>query len=70
MANHIPTRRTAPVDAVVNERDEVVITRTGHEPVVLDSVDDYIALQEAARLLQPPGTRHRLPVALDRRRSD
>ena len=38
------------LDAVVNDREEVVITRAGHEPVVIVSLEDYQALKETAYL--------------------
>ena len=33
------------LDGVINDREEVVITRAGHEPVVIVSLDDYESLQ-------------------------
>lgn len=38
------------LDAVVNDREEVVITRAGHESVVIVSLDDYESLKETASL--------------------
>jgi antitoxin YefM len=38
------------LDSVVNDREEVVITRAGHEPVVIVSLDDYQSLKEMAHL--------------------
>lgn len=29
------------LDGVVNDREEVIITRAGHEPVVIVSLDEY-----------------------------
>lgn len=34
------------LDSVVDDREEVVITRAGHEPVVIVSLEDYEALKE------------------------
>jgi PHD/YefM family antitoxin component YafN of YafNO toxin-antitoxin module len=39
---------------VVDNREEVVITRAGHEPVVIVSLDDYESLKETAYLLRSP----------------
>ena len=32
------------LDSVTNDREEVVITRAGHEPVVIVSLDDFESL--------------------------
>lgn len=42
------------LNAVVNDREEVVITRAGHDPVVMVSLDDYQSLKETAYLLRSP----------------
>jgi antitoxin YefM len=42
------------LDSVVNDREEVVVTRAGREPVVIVSLDDYESLKETAYLLQSP----------------
>ena len=34
------------LDGVVNDREEVVITRAGHSPVVIVSLADYESLRE------------------------
>ncbi len=47
----------ATLDAVVDDREEVVVTRTGHDPVVIVSLDDYQSLKEAAYLLRSPEKR-------------
>lgn len=39
---------TATLSAVVNDREEVVITRVGHESVVIVSLDYYEPLTETA----------------------
>lgn len=33
------------LNSVANDREEVVITRPGHEPVVIVSLDDYQSLK-------------------------
>jgi antitoxin YefM len=52
--------------AVVEDREEVVITRAGHEPVVIVSLDDYQSLKETAYLLRSPENARRLLGAVDR----
>lgn len=54
------------LDAVVNDREEVVITRAGHEPVVMVSLDDYQSLKETAYLLRSPENARRLINAIER----
>jgi antitoxin YefM len=52
-------------DAVVNDREEVVITRAGHEPAVIVSLDDYESLKETAYLLRSPANARRLLASID-----
>ena len=40
------------LDAVVSDREEVVITRAGHEPVVIVSLEDFESLRETAYLMR------------------
>lgn len=54
------------LDAVVNDREEVVVTRVGHEPVVIVSLEDYQSLKETAYLLQNPVNARRLLRSIDR----
>lgn len=54
------------LNAVVNDREEVVITRAGHEPVVMVSLDDYESLKETAYLLRIPANARRLLASIDR----
>lgn len=54
------------LDSVVNDREEVVITRAGHEPVVIVSLDDYESLKETAYLLRSPENARRLITAIER----
>jgi antitoxin YefM len=53
------------LDAVVNDREEVIITRAGHEPVVIVSLDDYQSLKETAYLLRSPENARRLLRSID-----
>ena len=54
------------LDAVVDDREEVVITRAGHEPVVIVSLEDYESLKDAAYLLRSPANAGRLLASIDR----
>lgn len=54
------------LDSVVNDREEVVITRAGHEPVVIVSLDDYESLRETAYLMRSPANARRLLDAMER----
>lgn len=54
------------LNSVVDDREEVVITRAGHEPVVIVALDDYQSLKEAAYLLRSPENARRLLAAIDR----
>jgi antitoxin YefM len=54
------------LSAVADDREEVVITRAGHEPVVIVSLDDYQSLKEAAYLLRSPENARRLLASIDR----
>lgn len=45
---------------VVNDREEAVITRAGHEPVVIVSLSEYDSLRETAHLLRSPANARRL----------
>lgn len=53
------------LDSVINDREEVVITRAGHEPVVIVSLDDYESLKETVYLLRSPQNARRLITAID-----
>lgn len=48
------------LDSVVDDREEVVITRAGHEPVVMISLADFESLRETAYLLRNPANARRL----------
>ncbi|MEA9984631.1 MULTISPECIES: type II toxin-antitoxin system Phd/YefM family antitoxin [Subtercola] len=54
------------LSAVVDDREEVVITRAGHEPVVIVSLAEYESLKETAYLLRNPANARRLLGAIDR----
>lgn len=54
------------LDSVTNDREEVVITRAGHEPVVIVSLEDYESLKETAYLMRSPTNARRLFDAMER----
>lgn len=54
------------LDAVTNDREEIVITRAGHEPVVIVSLEDYQSLRETAYLMRSPANARRLLDAMER----
>ena len=54
------------LDSVTNDREAVVITRAGHEPVVIVSLEDYESLQETAYLMRSPANARRLLDAMER----
>lgn len=50
----------ATLSSVINDRDEVIITRAGHDPVVMVALDDYQSLKETAYQLKNPAHARRL----------
>lgn len=54
------------LDRVANDREEVIITRAGHEPVVIVSLEDYESLRETAYLMRSPTNARRLLDAMER----
>jgi antitoxin YefM len=54
------------LDAVVDDREEVVITRAGHDPVVMVALEEYESLKETAYLLKSPENARRLLASIDR----
>jgi len=56
----------AAIDSVLEDREEIVITRSGKEPVVLIALDDYRSLKETAHLLSNPVNARRLLASIER----
>lgn len=54
------------LDSVVDDREEVVITRAGHDPVVIVSLADFESLRETAYLMRSPVNARRLLDAMER----
>lgn len=48
------------LDAVIDDREEVVITHPSHDPVVIVSLDDYQSLKDTANLMRSPENARRL----------
>lgn len=56
----------ATLDAVTNDREEVIVTRAGKDPVVMVALDEYESLKETAHLLRSPANARRLLGAIAR----
>ena len=54
------------LDSVVDDSEEVVITRAGHDPVVVVSLAEYESLRETAYLMRSPANARRLFDAIER----
>lgn len=54
------------LDSVINDREEIVITRSGHDPVVIVSLEDFESLRETAYLMRSPTNARRLLDAMER----
>lgn len=60
-------RRYAEVlDSVVDDCEEVVITRAGKQAAVIVSLDEYQSLRETAYLMRSPANASRLLAAIER----
>ena len=57
------------LDQVVNDREEVVITRQGHESVVIIALDEYESLMETVYLMQSPANARHLRESIARHRA-
>lgn len=61
-----PANFAAAIDSVLEDREEVVITRAGKDPVVLVALADYESLKETAHLLQNLANARRLLASIER----
>ncbi|MDR0959213.1 MAG: type II toxin-antitoxin system prevent-host-death family antitoxin [Propionibacteriaceae bacterium] len=52
------------LDAVVDDSEEAVVTRSGHEPVVIVSLREWEAMKETAYLLRSPANARRIQRAI------
>lgn len=57
------------LDSVLDDREEVVITRAGKDAVVIVALDDYESLKETAYLLRSPANARRLLASIERLQS-
>ena len=57
------------LDQVVNDREEIVITRQGHESVVMIALDEYESLMETVYLTQSPANARHLRESIARHRA-
>lgn len=53
------------LNSVTDDHEEVVITRSGHEPVVIVALDDYESMKETTYLLRNPANARRLLGAIE-----
>ncbi|WP_399926588.1 type II toxin-antitoxin system Phd/YefM family antitoxin [Streptomyces kanamyceticus] len=53
------------LNAVVDDREEVIVTRAGREPVVIVALDEYESLKETAYLLRSPENARRILSAIE-----
>ncbi|MFI7383445.1 type II toxin-antitoxin system Phd/YefM family antitoxin [Streptomyces sp. NPDC049813] len=54
------------LNAVVDDREEVIVTRAGHDPVVIVALDEYESLKETAYLLRSPENARRILASIER----
>ncbi|OKL54137.1 prevent-host-death protein [Bowdeniella nasicola] len=54
------------LDSVTEDREEVLITRAGHDSVVIISLEEYESLRETAYLMRSPANARRLLDAMER----
>ena len=57
------------LDQAVNDREEIVITRQGHESVVIIALDEYESLLETVYLMQSPAIARHLRESIARHRA-
>ncbi|MFI2712887.1 type II toxin-antitoxin system Phd/YefM family antitoxin [Micromonospora sp. NPDC018662] len=57
------------LDHVVDDAEEIVVTRSGHEAAVIISLREYESLKETAYLMASPANARRLNEAVEELRS-
>ena len=57
------------LDQVINDREEIVITRQGHGNVVIIALDEYESLMETVYLMQSPANARHLRESIARHRA-
>ena len=58
--SHARANLASTFDAVIDDAEETVITRAGHEPVVLICLREYNSMRETAHLMRSPANAQRL----------
>ncbi|TQS44224.1 type II toxin-antitoxin system Phd/YefM family antitoxin [Cryptosporangium phraense] len=53
------------LDAVINDREEIVITRSGHDPVVIVPLDEYESMKETLYLFRNPANARHLIESIE-----
>ena len=53
------------LSAVVDNQEEIIITRVGHESVVIVALDEYESLKETAYLLRSPANARRILQSIE-----
>ncbi|MHC5262986.1 type II toxin-antitoxin system Phd/YefM family antitoxin [Streptomyces sp. UC4497] len=53
------------LNAVVDDREEVIVTRAGRDPVVIVALDEYESLKETAYLLRSPENARRILQSIE-----
>ncbi|MFJ7996601.1 type II toxin-antitoxin system Phd/YefM family antitoxin [Streptomyces sp. NPDC096310] len=53
------------LNSVNDDHEEVVITRAGHDAVVIVSLEDYESLKETVYLLRSPSNARRVLASID-----
>jgi antitoxin YefM len=54
------------LSSVVDDREEVIVTRAGHEPVVMVALSEYESLKETAYLMRSPANAQRITESIER----
>ncbi|NUV71449.1 type II toxin-antitoxin system prevent-host-death family antitoxin [Streptomyces sp. CAI-121] len=54
------------LSSVVDDREEVVVTRVGHESEVIVALDEYESLKETAYQIRSPENARRLLTSIER----
>ena len=57
------------LDQVINDREEIIITRQGHESAVIMALDEYESLMETVYLMQSPANARHLRESIARLRA-
>ncbi|WP_346772879.1 type II toxin-antitoxin system prevent-host-death family antitoxin [Rhodococcus sp. 14C212] len=60
------TPRRSDLGSDSKDEEEIMITRSGHEPVVMVSLADFESLHETAYLMRSPANARRLLDAMER----